>query len=287
MKSLKYYLISFITLSITVGMAQTKNQKTERVKIYGNCDMCESTIEKAGKMKNQAHVDWDKETKMAILLYDSLKTSKEEILKRIALAGYDSDAFLAPDDTYSNLMDCCQYERANKTTLQRDDFNRDIAANDHSIHLTNMNEVQNSNPLAAVFDSYFAVKDALVKSDGALTAINAKKLLTAIHEVKMTELSTNVHLIWMNNLNSLKNETKAMADSKDVESQRSFLDALSKKLYELMKVSNQETPTYYQFCPMANGGKGANWLSKDETIKNPYYGTQMLSCGKTVEILKE
>jgi hypothetical protein len=37
---------------------------------------------------------------------------------------------------------------------------------------------------------------------------------------------------------------------------------------------------------MYNNGKGANWLSKEILIKNPYYGSQMLSCGKTVETIK-
>jgi hypothetical protein len=57
-------------------------------------------------------------------------------------------------------------------------------------------------------------------------------------------------------------------------------------MYALMKVSKQETPTYYQFCPMANDGKGANWLSKENAVKNPYYGNQMLTCGKVVETIK-
>ena len=38
---------------------------------------------------------------------------------------------------------------------------------------------------------------------------------------------------------------------------------------------------------MANGGKGANWLSKENAVKNPYYGSQMLTCGSTVETIKE
>jgi hypothetical protein len=57
-------------------------------------------------------------------------------------------------------------------------------------------------------------------------------------------------------------------------------------MYELLKVSKLETPVYYQFCPMAKGGKGANWLSKESAIKNPYYGAQMLTCGKVVETIK-
>lgn len=57
-------------------------------------------------------------------------------------------------------------------------------------------------------------------------------------------------------------------------------------MFDLLKVSKQETTIYYQFCPMANDGKGANWLSKENVIKNPYYGSEMLHCGKTVEIIK-
>jgi hypothetical protein len=46
-------------------------------------------------------------------------------------------------------------------------------------------------------------------------------------------------------------------------------------------------PTYRsRWLLLANGGKGANWVSKDNTIKNPYYGSQMLSCGKTLETIK-
>ena len=36
---------------------------------------------------------------------------------------------------------------------------------------------------------------------------------------------------------------------------------------------------YQDFCPMANDGKGAIWISEVKEIKNPYYGAEMLSCG--------
>lgn len=97
--------------------AQIKNAKTEIVKIYGNCEMCEKTIETAGNVKKVANVEWNKDSKMATITYDSIKTNQDEILKRIALAGYDSDKFLAPDDVYSKLAGCCQYERVKKTAI--------------------------------------------------------------------------------------------------------------------------------------------------------------------------
>lgn len=283
MKSLKYLVTALIVLSATACNAQTKNQKAETVKIYGNCGMCESTIEKAGNIKNQANVDWDKETKMATISYDSLKTSKEDILKRIALAGYDSDIFLAPNDTYSSLPNCCQYERAEKTIAKMDEIK--METEDHSMHSNT--EMQESNPLTAVFDNYFAVKDALVKTDGNTASAKATELLSAINKVKMETLKMDVHMVWMKILENLKEDAEHIADTKDASHQRDHFTTLSKNLYEVMKISKQETPTYYQFCPMANNGKGANWLSKEETIKNPYYGSQMLSCGKTVETIKK
>ena len=99
------------SLIITSCSAQVKNAKTANVKINGNCGMCESKIEKTGNIKKVVKVDWDSETKMAVISYDTNKTNLEEILNRIALSGYDNEKFSAPDDVYSNLHGCCQYER--------------------------------------------------------------------------------------------------------------------------------------------------------------------------------
>ena len=288
MKSKSNIFLTIIVLILfPLCNAQTKNQKTETVKIYGNCEICESTIEKAGNLKNQSIVDWNKETKFATISYDSLKTSKEEILKRIALAGYDSDTFLAPNDTYSNLPSCCQYERIKQTNTKMEEPKMEMTTIDHSMHSNKMDEMQDPNPLSEVYDSYFAVKDALVRTDGAAASTSSKTLFTEINNVKMDKLSMDVHMAWMKVFENLKEDAKHIAGIKDIGRQRDHFISLSKNIYEVMKISKQETPTYYQFCPMANDGKGANWLSKENAIKNPYYGSQMLNCGNTVETIKE
>jgi hypothetical protein len=73
-------------------MHKLKIKKTETVKVFGNCDMCKANIEKAGNIKKTAEVIWDKDSRMATT-YDAAKTNTDEILKRIALVGYDSDKF--------------------------------------------------------------------------------------------------------------------------------------------------------------------------------------------------
>lgn len=110
-KSLLKIMIAITVLLSTTINAQTKNTKTEEVKVSGNCGMCKKTIEKAGHINDIATVVWNKETKIATVTYDESKTNKEEIAKRIALAGYDSELVKAKDEDYDNLPGCCQYDR--------------------------------------------------------------------------------------------------------------------------------------------------------------------------------
>ena len=287
--SLMKIMIAISVLLSTTGNAQIKNAKTESVKIYGNCGMCETKIEKAGNIKKIANVDWNQETQMATLTYDAKKTNQDEILKRIALVGYDSDKFLAPDDVYNNLHGCCQYDRVAKVPVK--EVATVIARNeDHSNHSnhseTTTTVIQSENQLKAVFDNYFLVKDALITSNGISTASASKELVTAINNVKMDKLDMDIHMVWMKVVNTIQKDAENIANTKDVKIQRDHFTSLSKEIYTVIKISKYENPVYYQFCPMFNDGKGANWLSKENAVKNPYYGSMMLNCGKTVETIK-
>ena len=295
MKSLKKIMMAtFVLLSLVLN-AQIKNAKTETVKIFGNCGMCETAIEKSGSLKKVAQVDWNQDTKMATLTYDTSKTNQDEILKRIALAGYDSEKFLAPDSAYAKLAGCCQYDREAKVSIKPEMNSEVTTMENHSNHSNHSNytteavtpkAMQAVNQLKPLFDTYFALKDALVKTDSNTAASKANELATAVNAVKMDQLEMDVHMVWMKVVGDLKQQTQRIAKSKDVKEQRGQFMELSKKMYDLIQVAKQESPTYYQFCPMANEGKGANWLSKENAIKNPYYGSMMLTCGKTVETIK-
>jgi hypothetical protein len=60
-----------------------------------------------------------------------IKPIKNEILKRIALAGYDNNEFLAPDDVYANLPECCQYDRVGKLETAKADTKVNHSKPDH------------------------------------------------------------------------------------------------------------------------------------------------------------
>lgn len=278
-------------LSATASQAQINNAKTETVKVYGNCGMCETTIEKAANKKKLSKADWNKDTKMATITYDSKKTGLDAVLKNIALAGYDNQSFLAPDAAYNKLPGCCKYDREKKQMAlvipQANDTTTPKQNHANHRHEGMNNAAQETNGLTAVFDSYFSLKDALVKTDGNTASAKAKDLQAAINAVKMDKLPMDVHTVWMKVLNDLKKDAEYINGTKDISNQRDRFMSLSKNMYELIKVAKPEETVYYQFCPMANDGKGANWLSKESGIKNPYYGSQMLTCGKTVETIKQ
>ena len=103
-----------LLLSPFLSNAEIKNTSTESVKISGSCALCKEGIETAAFEKNISKASWDKDSKMALVTYNNKKTSIDAVLKKVALAGYDNDWFLAPDDAYAKLADCCKYGRAVK-----------------------------------------------------------------------------------------------------------------------------------------------------------------------------
>lgn len=273
-----------------LSTAQISNARTVTVKVYGNCGICKTTIEKAGSKNKLYETVWNADSKMAAITYDGKRTTADAVLKNIALAGYDNTGFLAPDDIYDKLQGCCKYERGGKTAAittpaipAGNGGKETLDGHDHGNAMNNQDTAQ----LKAIFDNYFALKDALVKTDGDMASAKATALLAALEAVDMAKLETGEHTVWMKVEKQLKNDALHIKENKDVEHQRGHFVTLSSGMYELVKASGPAEVVYYQHCPMANDGKGANWLSRESSIKNPYYGSQMLSCGKTVETIRQ
>ena len=305
MKSMYNILIVLsVLLSATSGFAQIKNPKTETVKIFGNCDMCKTSIEKAGNLKKIAVVSWNKDSKMAEITFDSKKTNRDEILKRIALAGYDSDEYLAPNTAYAQLAGCCKYEGQKKEAAMamdhtemnppagREGMDMNLPSNENHSDMKMpstekhtdmaMSEMKETNTLDALFTSYFAVKDALVKTNATTAAANASELLIALKALKIESLKVEEQTAVTKVMPSLMNAAKSISTNKDIGKQRETFKVLSKSMHDIISCYETKETLYYQYCPMQD----ANWLSKDSTIKNPYYGSQMLSCGSVVETIK-
>jgi len=97
---------------ILVPLAGFSHDHKTKFKVYGACGMCEARIEKAAKSVDGVDAaDWNRETKMLTIEYDSGKVNLDDVHKKIAEAGHDTDKVRAKDEVYKALPACCHYER--------------------------------------------------------------------------------------------------------------------------------------------------------------------------------
>jgi copper chaperone CopZ len=92
--------------------ANTANAKDTNgtLKVQGSCNMCKTNIEKAAKSVEGVKVaEWDKETKVLRLRYDSDKAKLDAVSKAVAQAGYDTNKDKAGKEAYDGLKPCCKY----------------------------------------------------------------------------------------------------------------------------------------------------------------------------------
>jgi len=112
MKSAVYLSLLSILFIACSGSDIPETAVKAEFKVWGNCGMCKKTIEKSlANADGFYQIDWNKDSKMMSLHYDTLKTDLAEAQKLIAAAGYDNEAFTADDEAYANLHECCQYKR--------------------------------------------------------------------------------------------------------------------------------------------------------------------------------
>jgi hypothetical protein len=103
----------------------------------------------------------------------------------------------------------------------------------------------------------------------------------------MKLLSGAAHNDWMSYLLSIQNSLKEIENASDIEVQRKAFSALSENLYKSIKAFGLGgSEAFYEYCPMAFNNEGAYWLSDQTTIRNPYFGDAMLTCGVVKEKLQ-
>lgn len=109
MKTIKFFM-AIVALTVSTVTYAAGGTKTETFKVSGNCEMCESTIEKAAKINGVTKADWNKKTKVMTLVYNPAKVKSDAVHKKIAAAGYDTPKFKASKKVYNALPSCCKYK---------------------------------------------------------------------------------------------------------------------------------------------------------------------------------
>ena len=122
---------------------------------------------------------------------------------------------------------------------------------------------------------YYSIKDVMITGNAAAVSSKAEVFIK-------TAGSTEEKSLPSENRVALLKAADQIAKSKDIKQQREIFAGFSTGKFALAKaVKLSKEPVYQQYCPM----KKASWLSSSKAIKNPYFGSAMLTCGKVTEIL--
>lgn len=131
-------------------------------------------------------------------------------------------------------------------------------------------------PLKSSTKAYLSISEALAndKPDEAVKLIPtlAKSLMDLPEEAETT---------------ALKNAVAELQKQTDIKKLRAAFKPVSDSLIKLIRLHgiDQLGNTYVIHCPMALKGTGADWLSSDAQVRNPYFGDSMYDCGSVTDTL--
>lgn len=137
---------------------------------------------------------------------------------------------------------------------------------------------QKNSATSAIIDSYLQIKNALVEDNKGGAAKGGTMMLTAFANFDMSQLNDSQHKEYMEILEDAKEQAEHIVKS-PIDHQREHFENLSIDVNDLIALLGTDKTLYQSKCPMAGEGKGAIWLSEYKEIKNPFFGSKMISCG--------
>jgi len=117
-----------------------------------------------------------------------------------------------------------------------------------------------------VFENYLAAQSSLAADSMETVAASASALVQAVRADTAKTFPAEV-----------ASQAEALAKAKDLASARKAFQPLSTSLIRFAKAGSVPAGILHEvYCPMAK----ASWLQADKTVRNPYFGQAMLSCGQ-------
>ncbi|MEJ7738299.1 MAG: DUF3347 domain-containing protein [Chitinophagaceae bacterium] len=134
----------------------------------------------------------------------------------------------------------------------------------------------NQSQIPQLLSLYYNIKDALVVGNANTAASKAEAFVKATN-------GNDYKVISEGNLKALVKDAGKISKTKDLKKQREYFASFSNNMIAIAKaVKLSDKPIYQAYCPM----KKTSWLSSEKAIKNPYYGSSMLTCGEVTSTLE-
>jgi hypothetical protein len=179
----------------------------------------------------------------------------------------------------------------NKKNKQEETTNSPMMEHDSSMVMTDgsMMDENSEKPTSAmssntsideIVANYLKLKNALANDNSKEAANSGNDLLASIGKVDMNSISKEQMKTYMDIADDLKENAEHIGENAGkLDHQREHFVLVSKDINDLIATFGTKQKLYQDFCPMADEGKGAIWISETKEIKNPYLGAKMPTCG--------
>lgn len=133
-----------------------------------------------------------------------------------------------------------------------------------------------------VITNYLALKNALAADNNALAETKAATLVASLKNVAAKDMDATQRKTWTSYVDKLTFDSRHISKNTPIDHKREHFATLSNNMLVVIKALKlNSTPLYKQYCPM----KKNYWVSETASLKNPYYGSAMLTCGENKETL--
>ncbi|NBC27497.1 MAG: DUF3347 domain-containing protein [Bacteroidetes bacterium] len=137
----------------------------------------------------------------------------------------------------------------------------------------------------SVLTRYFALKKAFIESDSEQTVKKAEELSRFSKSVMDEVLEAKKRGLWLAIDRIIQKESENLISEPDVDEQRVYFRRISNAMIRMVEEFNPvEYTIYHMSCPDFRG-RTAEWLSREEDIRNPYHGEETPDCGEIVQRL--
>jgi len=134
---------------------------------------------------------------------------------------------------------------------------------------------------------YLKLKDALVNSDAAKSKKAGSQLLDQLKRIPSTIDQADRREKWMSMQGLAERGALKLSETEELKVQRQAFEEVSEAfIFWLRHFQIEFNTIYLQYCPMAFDFDGADWISAQEEIRNPYFGDEMLKCGTIEEVFE-
>lgn len=166
---------------------------------------------------------------------------------------------------------------------EKKDESSDVETNSEKLPFSDAERTE----LKPLFFKYIELKTALVNDDFQRSQASILDILEGLNRVDITVFKEENRHAWMSYSEQIREYIQQANEAKNIAELRAIFKPLSRAFIDLVKtIGSIDTPLFVEYCPMAENNTGADWLSTEAEIRNPYFGASMLGCGEVKEELR-